>query len=205
MTVTNTLFLFSLSLTPFFPYKYSLCLGASIFLIPSLIPCLNHNPSHSLPYLVPVSLISPCPKPSSHFMTFDLFLFPVPKCIFLWFFFPFLDGIPFLHSSQAASYSMLSSDLREEGREHLTDTFILFVFSTTGNWKKKSESKSWSDLQAPGKNTYTADRIFEEAGKWNMQTILRRIRFLQTEEDLHRPVQEEYPFPSSGSHYKPVQ
>jgi len=37
-----------------------------------------------------------------------------------------------------------------------------------------------------------------------MQTILQRIRFLQTEEDLHRLVKEECPFPSSESHYKQV-
>lgn len=37
-----------------------------------------------------------------------------------------------------------------------------------------------------------------------MQTILQRIRFLQTEEDLHRLVKEEYPFPSSESHYMQV-
>lgn len=35
-----------------------------------------------------------------------------------------------------------------------------------------------------------------------MQTILQWIRFLQTEEDLHRLVKEEYPFPNSESHYK---
>lgn len=137
---------------------------------------------------------SPSPKPLSHFMTFDLCFLPVPKHIFLCFF-PFLEGLPLLHSSQVDSYSMLSSDLQEEGWEHLIDTFILFVFSTTGNWKEKSESKSGSDLQAPGKNTSTADRIFEEASKWNMQTILQRIRFLQSEEDLHRMVKEEYSLP----------
>lgn len=174
MTVAHLLFLFFLSLNP---YKYYLCLG--VFHICSLIPYLNHNPSRLLPYLVPVSLTSPSPKP--HFMTFDLCIFPVHKHIFLFFFFLFLDGLPLLHFSQADSYSMLSSDLQEEGQEHLIDTFILFVFSTTGNWKEKSESKSCSDLQAPGKNTSTADRIFEEASKWNMQTILQRIRFLQTE------------------------
>lgn len=37
---------------------------------------------------------------------------------------------------------MFSSDLKEEDWEHLMDTFILFVFlfSTTGNWKEKTES-----------------------------------------------------------------
>lgn len=167
MTVAHLLFLFFLSLNP---YKYYLCLG--VFHIRSIIPYLNHNPSRLLPYLVPVSLTSSSPKP--HFMTFDLCIFPVHNTFSFFFF-------PLLHSSQADSYSMLSSDLQEEGQEHLIDTFILFVFSTTGNWKEKSESKSCSDLQAPGKNTSTADRIFEEASKWNMQTILQRIRFLQTE------------------------
>lgn len=99
---------------------------------------------------------------------------------------------------------MLSRDLQEEGWEHLIDTFILLVFSTTGNWKEKPESKSCLDLQTPEKNTSTADRIFEEAGKWKMQTVLQRIRFLQTEEDLHRVVKEEYPFQSSESCYKQV-
>lgn len=42
------------------------------------------------------------------------------------------------------------------------NTFILFVFSTAGNWKEKIETKSCLDLQAPGKNTPTAHRIFEE-------------------------------------------
>lgn len=37
-----------------------------------------------------------------------------------------------------------------------------------------------------------------------MQTVLQRIRFLQTEEDLHRVVKEEYPFQSSESCYKQV-
>lgn len=96
-------------------------------------------------------------------MTFDLCLFPVLP------FFPLPWWSPFLHSSQAGSYSMMSCDLQEEGQEHLIDTSILIVFSTTGNWKEKAESKSCSDVWAPGKNTSTADRIFEETGKRNTQ------------------------------------
>lgn len=171
--LTNTLFLF-LFLTTFCPYKYYLCLDFSIFPIPSLIPYLIHNPSHSPHYLVPVSLISHCPKLLSCFMTFDLCLFPVLP------FFPLPWWSPFLHSSQAGSYSMMSCDLQQEGQEHLIDTSILIVFSTTGNWKEKAESKSCSEVWASGKNTSTADRIFEETGKRNTQTILQRIGLRKT-------------------------
>lgn len=78
-TARNTFFLFFLSLTPSWPYKYSLCLGAGSF---SVIPHLNHSPSHLHLYLIPVSFLTPCPKLPSHFMTFDLCLFPVSGHIF---------------------------------------------------------------------------------------------------------------------------
>lgn len=37
-----------------------------------------------------------------------------------------------------------------------------------------------------------------------MQTILQRLRFLQTEEDFHKPVEEEYAFASTKPDYKPL-
>lgn len=85
MPVTSTLFFFFLSLTQLFLCNYCICLGASIFLIPFLIPYLNCNAFHSPPCLEPVTFISPCPKSLVHFMTFDFCLFSVPKPIFLHF------------------------------------------------------------------------------------------------------------------------
>lgn len=37
-----------------------------------------------------------------------------------------------------------------------------------------------------------------------MQTILQRPRILQTEEEFHRPVEGEYPFPGTKPDYKPL-
>lgn len=94
-------------------------------------------------------------------------------------------------------------------------------------WRKKTENIWWTPLfslyfslaplaiekrklrfllrsASPRKENTSCTQNLWRTGKWNMQTILQSLRFLQTEEDFHKPVEEEYAFPNTKPDYKPL-